>query len=447
MTFFNEEIPLEAPPEPFVRPEDPAHASVVRGARAADPNVPDAPVIDVLNTDIAFRARSTAELHRARLLFNTLKYQALVKTGPWFVNTALRLGLPVKASLKRYLFAQFCAGESLQDSLPTIVNLHAHGTLSILDYSVEAEKTDEAFDATQNELLRGLRFAKEHPAVAFVAMKLTGIGPAEVYAKKQEGSPLTARENAQFNRAVKRLEEICALAAELGQPLYIDAEESWTQDVFDGLCEAMMAEHNTQRPIVYTTVQMYRHDRLHYLKALAKRMDLRNAQLGVKLVRGAYMEKEHARAKDKGYPTPIQPTKEACDRDFDAAAEFLLQRLDTTGLCLGTHNEPSTVKAAEWVVKNNVDRAHPNLSFAQLYGMRDNLTFNLAEAGFSAAKYLPYGPLKSVLPYLFRRAQENSSASAQSSRELELVEMELVRRKRQQAFRKRRTRYRNPAEA
>ena len=434
-------IPLEedmkvASKQPFIRPVDPEHPSPVEAARAADTTLKAHPLVNFENTQVAFCFAPTSHLKRAKFLFTSLQNSFLANTGPKLLNFAIKAGLPVQGLTKRYMFDHFCGGEDLAEAQQTMTNLLAHQVYSVLDYAVEGENTDISFDHTLQTMLQILDFAKDSEACKFVAMKMTGIGAFSVLEKVHAGKKLSPFENAQYERTKERLDKICAKAAELDQAIYIDAEETWIQDPVDELVEEMMVKYNTEKPIIYTTVQMYRHDRLAYLKDMFKRVRLRQAYPGVKLVRGAYMEKERARAKKLGYDDPIQPSKQACDADFDEAACYILERIDKIGLCLGTHNEASCKMVAEHMDKHGIALNHPNMFFAQLYGMSDNITFNVAAAGYNTAKYLPFGPVKSAIPYLLRRASENSSISGQTPRELELITREISRRRKCGTFRK-----------
>jgi proline dehydrogenase len=394
------------------------------------PALPDAPGLDLSFDDTrnAFAYKTTAELRRGRLLFQSIQYPWLVSLGPRLVNFGLRNGLPIRGLLRRYFFDQFCGGTTLTEAENTIRKLAQSHVKTVLDYAVEGEKTEAGFDAVLAELVRVLEFGQQHQAVAFVASKLTGLGSSDIFTKLQASQALTAEEQQRHERFLQRVETLCQRAHDLGQPLYIDAEETWFQDVVDDVCEAMIVRFNRERPIVYTTIQFYRHDRLAYLQAFAERMAQAGAIPAVKIVRGAYIEKENARAAEKGYPTPMQPTKQATDDDFNRGLVYILERIDRFGLCIGSHNEYSCRLAAHWLEAHGLPRNHAHVYFSQLYGMSDHLSFNLAAAGFNVAKYLPYGPLEAAVPYLFRRAQENSSVNTQSNRELDLIRRELARR-------------------
>lgn len=427
--------PVKLPPKPFrgrrpvTLPRRMRDSSGPAVALAPGlPVYPPVPGLSFDDTEVAFRYKSDADINKGLLLFRSIQVPFLVKTGPKLVNFSLKIGLPIKGLLRKYFFNQFCGGVNFPEAQLTIDRLHQHGVLTVLDYAVEGEKTEPGFDAVLAELLRLVEFANTSPAVPFVAAKLTGLGPADVMTKVQAKQPLTPEEQQRYDKLLARVERLCSRAHELGQALYIDAEETWFQDVVDSITEDMMLKYNRETPIVYTTIQMYRHDRLAYLEAFTHRITAGGAIPAVKLVRGAYLEKENARAAEKGYPTPMQPSKAATDADFNRALHFILERIERFGLCIGSHNEASSRYAAEYLVAKGLPQNHPNVFFAQLYGMSDTLTFNLANAGFNAAKYLPYGPLEAAVPYLFRRANENSSVNTQSNRELDLLRREKERR-------------------
>jgi proline dehydrogenase len=407
--------------------QEPAAASASANTEASAPQ-PSADQISFQNTELAFRYRSSAELRKAQFLYGSLRLSPLVKYGPSAITLAMNMGLPVKGLVHEFFFTQFCGGRNLEEAMTTVERLYRHGVLAVLDYAVEAEKSESGFERVRTEVDRIIDTAKARKEVAFVAMKLSGIGSTEVMAKLQAGSTLAPHEERQYERMRERLDGICKHANEQDQPIYVDAEESWIQSTIDELVEEMMIKYNKHRPLVYTTVQMYRKDRLAYLKEMFRRVRFRQAYPGVKLVRGAYLEKEAERARKRGYENPLHSTKAHTDRDYNAAQRYIMERIDKLGLCAGQHNEVSAKLFAKTADELGLPRDHPNLWASQLYGMSDHISFPLAEAGFNVAKYLPYGPLKSVMPYLFRRAQENSSIKGQTSRELRLIEEELKRR-------------------
>lgn len=385
--------------------------------------------LDFTNTQLAFQAKSDRELKRTYWLYRAIDSPFLTKIGPQLLIWAFRLGLPIERLVKKTLFDLFIGGVSIKDTLGRSQALYAYGIFTILDYSVEGDNDKDSFDATAQEIMATLAHGASHPEVAFSACKLSGLTHNEVLAKVQEGKVLTEQESVQYQRFLKRVNDICAAAARYRTPIFIDAEESWMQNTIDQVAEAMMETYNREWAAVHTTVQLYRHDRLAYLRSLIQRSKEGGYVLGVKLVRGAYLEKERARARQLGYADPMQPDKASTDRDFDAAARLCLDHLEHVAVCLGTHNQRSTQLLAEEMISRQLPPDHPHVVFAQLLGMSDHISFNLAHHGFRAAKYLPYGPVKAVLPYMIRRAQENTAIAGQSSREVSLLKEELARRR------------------
>jgi proline dehydrogenase len=386
---------------------------------------PQGETLDFSNTEFAFAYKSDAQLKRTYRFFKMLDSRFLSSIGPPLVTFALKLRLPVEGIIRRTIFDVFCGGTSLPDTKGRSKELFASHLLTILDYSVEGKNDEASFDATRDEIIRTLQQGANDPAVAFSALKVTGIADSDILAKCDAGLVLTAA----AARGKARLEAICKIAHDLGQPVFVDAEETWIQETIDIWAEEMMGRYNQQKAIVYQTVQMYRHDRLAYLQALIGRAEAAHYLLGVKVVRGAYIEKENARALAMGYPTPMQPDKPSTDRDYNAALRLCIDHVERVAICAGTHNEDSAALLARLLADKGLANGHPHVLFAQLLGMSDHISFNLAHHGYRSAKYLPYGPVKSVLPYLFRRAAENTSIAGQSSREVELLKREMQRRK------------------
>lgn len=380
------------------------------------------------NTQIAFKHKSDAELSRAKFLFTLMGYPFLVKKGPKLVNKALNWGFPVKSILKATLFKQFCGGETLNESVKTSQKLNKYNVKTILDYSVEGENNEKAFDACRDEIIKTLEHSSHHREVIFSACKVSGLGNTALLTKIQSGAEISNTERDEESRIVKRMEAIAFAAVRNRTPVFFDAEESWFQQWIDLQTERLMERHNQETPWIYTTLQLYRHDRLQYLKDLHQHALQKKYIPGVKLVRGAYLEKETLRSLELKYPNPIQPDKAATDRDFDAACAYCLEHIDTIALCAGTHNEYSSLRITQIMEEKQIPINHPNICFAQLLGMSDHISYNLAAAGYTTAKYLPYGPVEAVMPYLFRRAEENSSVAGQTGRELELIKKELKRR-------------------
>ncbi|MDP5168627.1 MAG: proline dehydrogenase family protein [Bacteroidia bacterium] len=387
-----------------------------------------APRINFNNTELAFQAQTDAKLRRTYWLFRLIDSPFLTKVGPKLLNLGFKLRLPVKGLVKSTLFDLFAGGESLAETVKRSEHLMEYGVRTILDYSVEGEKTEEGFEKTKQEIIGTLVHGHKHEAVAFSACKLTGLASFDLMANIQAGKVLTKAEQEAFERVKNRVREIAMAARDYDVPVFFDAEETWIQDVIDGLVEGLMEEFNRDKVIVWTTTQHYRHDRLAYLQSLLKRSEERGYLLGVKLVRGAYLEKENRRAEEMGYPTPIQPNKAATDHDYNEALKLCIDHIDHVAVCAGTHNEQSSALLAELLQQKGLPANHPHVWFAQLLSMSDHISFNLGHGGYNAAKYLPYGPVKSVMPYLIRRAEENTSVAGQASREVELLKREVLRR-------------------
>lgn len=393
-------------------------------------NFPPKGELDFNNTEIAFRTKSDAELNRAHWLFTIISSNFLVKVGPPLTNFALKAGLPIKGIIKKTIFNHFCGGESIEDCKPAIASMAAHKVGTILDYSAEGEDSEADFDRTYHEVLKTILYATKHrQQVPFAVFKPTGVGRFEIYEKLDAGEKLTAAEEVEFEHLKARIDGICRTAHEQDVKVLVDAEHSWIQDTIDQLVLEMMRKYNREKPIVFQTYQLYRHDKLNGLKADFYLAETDGFYLGAKLVRGAYMEIERERAEKMGYPSPIQPDQAATNRDYNAGLLFCLNHLDRISLMAGTHNEESTRLLANELDNRGIARDHDHVCFAQLYAMSDHLTYNLAAHGYHAAKYLPYGPVKSVMPYLFRRAQENTSVAGQTGRELSLIKKEKARRK------------------
>jgi proline dehydrogenase len=383
------------------------------------------------NTEIAFAHKSKRELFRAYWLFRLVSSPALVTLGKVLVNVALTLRIPIGWALKGNIFAQFCGGETIADCATTTQVLDRYRIGTILDYSVEGKETERDFDANAEEILRTIETAHGNPHIPFCVFKVTGIARFGLLQKLNENQSLNTLEAAEFDQVKKRINRIAQRAYDTGTPLFIDAEESWIQNTIDQLCHELMQLYNGERAIIYNTAQMYRHDRLDFLKSAVADAQEHGYHYGVKLVRGAYMEKERDRAADRGYASPIQATKAATDRDFDAAIAFCIEHINHVAFCAGSHNENSAIYLAELMAKHGLNPNDDRVYFAQLYGMSDHISFNLSHAGYNVAKYVPYGPIREVIPYLIRRAEENTSVKGQTGRELSLILRERARRKAQ----------------
>ena len=380
------------------------------------------------NTKIAFSLKSDSELERAFFLFNLIQSQPMVKIGTAVTNFALKAHLPVEGLIRSTVFDHFCGGVTEEDCIPNIEKMHSNGVFSVLDYSVEGKETEEQFDIVKAKTLKNIEFAKKKDAIPFVVFKPTGVGRFSLYQKITEKKPLSNEEKSEWDAVMNRYYEICDKAIKFDVPILIDAEESWMQDAADVLVEGLMEKYNLDKAIVFNTLQMYRHDRMEYLKSLHQKALKGNYHIGLKIVRGAYMEKERERARENKYISPICKDKNATDENFNAAIKFMMEH-DKMALFAGTHNEESSYLLLGLAKKYNINSADQRLWFGQLYGMSDHISFNLAKEGFNTAKYVPFGPVRDVMPYLIRRAEENTSVAGQTNRELNLIKEERVRRK------------------
>jgi proline dehydrogenase len=386
------------------------------------------PKLSFDNTEVAFSSKSNSELKKSFYLFKLIGSPALVNMGKIATNTALALRIPIGWAIKGNIFKQFCGGENIAECARATAVLDRFNIGTILDYSVEGKESETDFDAAKQEILQTIHTAKGNKDIPFCVFKVTGLGRFELIEKVNANESLTDEEVSEWQRVRNRVDEICALSHKTGTPVFVDAEDSWIQDAIDHLADEMMEKYNTSEAIVYNTIQLYRHDRLAFLKASFEKAKAQNYYLGVKLVRGAYMEKERARAAEKGYRDPIQPTKQATDKDYDAALDFCIEHIDRIAICAGTHNEHSSMHLAKLMDKKGIAHSNKHVYFAQLFGMSDHISFNLANAGYNVAKYVPYGPIREVIPYLIRRAQENTSVKGQTGRELSLIQKEMKRR-------------------
>jgi len=381
------------------------------------------------NTEIAFRGKSDKQLKRAYQLFRLIGSPILVKAGSVLTHLALGLRIPIGWAIRRNIFAQFCGGETIAECAEATRVLDQFGIGTILDYSVEGKDAEHDLDDTCEEICRTIRTAKGNIHIPFCVFKVTGVARFGLLEKVNADEALSPSEKEEWDRAHARVYTICALAAETGTPIFIDAEDSWIQEAIDRLAEEMMTAFNKERAMVYTTLQMYRHDRLDYLNKIHSAAQNSGAKIGIKLVRGAYMEKERKRASEMGYKDPIQPDKASSDRDFDAALRYCVTHLSDIAICCGSHNEQSSYLLTKLMMENGIEPADSRVFFAQLFGMSDHISFNLAHAGYRVAKYVPYGPIREVIPYLIRRAQENTSVKGQTGRELGLIQKELAQRR------------------
>lgn len=379
------------------------------------------------NTQIAFSLKSDTELDRAYFLFKLIDNQPLVRIGTAVTNFAIKANLPVEGLIRATVFDHFCGGVNEDDCIPVVDKMFAKGVSSVLDYSVEGKEEEEQFDTVLEKTLKLIDFAKEKKAIPFAVFKPSGFGRLDLYQAIGEGKKLDAAETEEWNRVVARFDKVCKASHDSDVALLIDSEESWMQDAVDNLVTQMMQKYNKSKPIVFNTLQMYRWDRLDFLKKLHEKAKAEGFHIGMKLVRGAYMEKENERATEKGYPTPICVSKEATDENYDAAVKYMVD--NNMSVFEGTHNEASTDFLMNLMEEKGIASNDSKIWFGQLYGMSDNISFNLAANGYNVAKYLPFGPVKDVMPYLIRRAEENTSVAGQTSRELSMIKAERNRRK------------------
>jgi proline dehydrogenase len=381
------------------------------------------------DTSIAFKNKSNKELILSYLIFGLTKSPFLVKFLSQAAKLTLSMGLPVKPIIKATVFKQFCGGEKESEYSNVVGTLGQSGIGAIIDYSVEGTEDETGFEATKKELLKIIQKSKSNPNIPCTCMKMTAIGPFELYKKVTAKEALTIKAQREWKNLIKRLETICEASSNANKPIYIDAEESWIQQAIDDLAEEMMSKYNRKKAIVFTTLQLYRWDRNDYFLKLIQRARTEGYKLGIKIVRGAYIEKERERAKRYGYRSPINATKAETDREYDKAVEIFIDNIDSVEICVGTHNEASCRLLIELIAEKELPNDHPHIYFSQLYGMSDNISFNLANAGYNVSKYLPYGPVESTLPYLARRAEENTAIAGQMSKELEIIIKERKRRK------------------
>lgn len=381
------------------------------------------------NTEVAFKIQSDQQLKKAYWLFKIMGNTSLVKVGNTLARFATSVGLPVGWAARPTLYSHFVGGETIAKCKPMVDRLSEYYVRSILDYSVEGKEKNEDIEKALEETLRSVRNTGTDKNIPFSVFKPTAFGKSFILEKASSGEPLNDDEKLEVEKFRNRVEKLCQTAYDVGVPILIDAEDSWYQNIIDEVAEEMMVKFNKEKAIVFNTYQMYRCDRLDFLKAAHKRATEGNYYLGAKFVRGAYMEKERARAEERGYPDPIQPDKESTDRDYNLALKYCVENIHNIAIFNGTHNEYSSAYLTELMSIHGLKNSDERIWFSQLLGMSDNISFNLAERGYNVAKYLPYGPVQHVLPYLLRRAEENTSVKGQSSRELSLIKTEMERRK------------------
>lgn len=380
------------------------------------------------NTEIAFQIKTDTELERAYFLFKMIQNEPLVRIGTAVTNFALKTKMPVEKLIRMTVFDHFCGGVTEDDCLPTIEKMYAKNVHAILDYSVEGKESEEQFDHSLEKTMNTIEFAKAKKSIPFAVFKPTGFGRIGLYQKVTENATLTDDEQKEWNRVVARYQKVGQMAFDLDVPLLIDAEESWMQDAADDLIESLMVQFNKEKAIIFGTLQMYRWDRLDYLSGLNERAKTQGFYIGMKLVRGAYLEKENERAEKLGYPTPICKSKAVTDKNYNDALRYMAEH-KKMAVYVGTHNEESSYLMMQLAEEANLEKNDSRLWFGQLYGMSDHISYNLAAEGYNVSKYLPFGPVRDVMPYLIRRAEENTSVAGQTSRELNLLKTERKRRK------------------
>lgn len=387
-------------------------------------------MISFENTEIAFGGKSDSDLKWSYRLFNLMGKPWLVKMGKVATNVAFKLHLPIKGMIRKTIFKQFCGGESIDQCEQKIADLGKFNIGTILDYSVEGKTSNEDLDHSKDEIIKTIHKAKSNKHIPFSVFKPTGVARFELLEKTNDiNANLSTQDKEELAQVMRRVDAICKTAHDEDVPLFIDAEDSWIQDGIDRMVNAMMAKYNKEKVIIYNTIQMYRHDRLAFLKTSHQQAKQGGYKIGMKIVRGAYMEKERERAAEMNYTDPIHKNKTATDKDYDLAVQYCLENLNDISFCAGTHNETSSAKLAELIDKNGIKKDDKRVYFAQLLGMSDHISFNVAHAGYNVAKYVPYGPIEEVMPYLIRRAEENTSVAGQMGRELSLIVKEKARRK------------------
>lgn len=382
------------------------------------------------NTKIAFKHLSNRQLNKADVLFQLIGNKFLTGIGSGLSKAAISLRVPfAKKVIKWLIYEQFCGGETLKEARNTTVKELAERDIAVnLNYGVEAKESEREFDKALKKNLEAIQFGGENATVQILSVKPTAFGSISLFEKKQSGEKLSKAEIKKFTRIKERFIQICDTAIENDMQIYFDAEESWIQDEIDVIVDDLMAKYNQEKVLIFNTYQLYRHDRLAYLKKSFEKAKKENYLLGAKLVRGAYIEKENDRAEEMNYPTPLHSDKASVDKDYNLALEFCLKNVDQIVFCVASHNEESNLLCANWMDERRIERNHPHVWFSQLLGMGEHISSNLAHAGYNVAKYVPYGPVKEVIPYLIRRADENSSAGGQMSRELSIIAKELKRR-------------------
>lgn len=386
-------------------------------------------ILDFNNSEISFRNRTKNDLREAYLLFKVMNNPFMVSLGKVLVRFAFSIHLPIEGIIRNTIYKYFVGGRNINDTAKSIESLKKRNIGTILDYAAEGEEEEDFFDNTLNEVIKTIEFAYKNNNIPFSVFKITGLGRFDLFVKVSNNETLSPEEEKEFERVENRVKTIFEKGYEFGIPILVDAEHSWIQPMLDDLVIKYMRLYNKEKAIVQNTYQMYRHDSLERIKNHHKLAKEEGFRLGLKIVRGAYMEIERKRAQEMNYPSPIQKDKESTDRDFNLAIEYLIDNVESIDFMVATHNEESSLLLAKLIEERNIDKKHPSIYFSQLYGMSDHISNNLAEKGYNVVKYVPYGEVKTMMPYLFRRAEENSSIKGQTSRELKLISKEIQRRK------------------
>jgi proline dehydrogenase len=386
-------------------------------------------MISFRNTEIAFQYYNNNSLLKAYWLFRMMNSRLIVKAGIKIIDLSLKLHLPISWLLKPTIFKHFCGGESLQEASTTLFLLKKYNVKTILDYSVEDKENEEGFTNAFNEILATIEFAEKNSDVPFIVFKPSALASRTILEKVSNNCEMHIIEKSCFLQFKNRINELCLRSSKANVPIMIDAEHSYYQKCIDEICEEMMFKYNTKNAIVFNTLQMYRTDRISYLHQLYKKSIEQGFFIGIKFVRGAYMEKERERAIQLYYTSPIFSDKQSTDNSFNEALLFSINHIDRISIFNGTHNEFSCQLLTELMKGINLANNDNRIWFSQLYGMSDNISFNLANSGYNVAKYVPYGRVAHVIPYLMRRAEENTSVKGQASREFTMIKSEIARRK------------------
>tara|TARA_B100000123_G_scaffold266913_1_gene239640 strand:- start:24 stop:1190 length:1167 start_codon:yes stop_codon:yes gene_type:complete len=381
------------------------------------------------NLKVAFKDKSNFELNRSLLIFSIISNPIISKSLITLTKTLIKLRIPINFFIKHTIFKQFCGGTNINNTRRTIDKLWKSKIGSILDYSVEGKDKEVDFKRVKNETINNIIKASKSSKIPFAVFKPTGLTKFSLLEKINSNQNLKSNEIIEKQNFINRIEEICKTSYNYKTPVFIDAEESWIQNGIDMIVLSMMKKYNKKEVYIYNTLQMYRTDRLNYLNEIISVAKKQKFLLGIKLVRGAYHKQEIDRALKLKYDIPVFKTKNKSDESFNKSLQICCDNINHISICAGTHNEYSSQLLIDLMKKNNIDKSDPRIYFSQLLGMCDHISYNIAEHGFNTAKYVPYGPIKDVIPYLIRRAEENTSISGQMNRDLSNIISEKKRRK------------------